>query len=127
METKEVIIITTTEDLKQLYVEMARELKADLYEILESRLNREVREAEGKPQPLEGIEGIALALHCSKSKAQRLKADGMLEGGIKQYGKTIIVPDATALQDIVTSNMQKRKASKRGRRVNYSLINNKAI
>lgn len=58
-------------------------------------------------QPLYGIEGIAQALHCSRTKAIRLKKEGMLEGGYQQIGKSIIVRSAQTLRDIAELSLKK--------------------
>ena len=56
-----------------------------------------------------GIAGMAEVLHCSRAKAARMKAQGMLEGGYQQIGKGIIVKNPQALRDIAELSMRKSK------------------
>ena len=112
------IIDMTEEDLMRIITNVVKSNNIILYEHIESKLNREVPEEE-----FTGIEGIAKALKCSKATAQRLKSDGLLEGGYQQIGSKIYVRDAKVLRDVAERNIQKRKECRKGRRVSYSLIN----
>lgn len=112
------IIDMTEEDLMRIITSVVKSNNMIIYEHIESKLNREVPDEE-----FTGIEGIAKALRCSKATAQRLKSEGMLEGGYQQIGSKIYVKNAKELRDVAERNIQKRKEHKKGRRVNYSLIN----
>lgn len=48
-----------------------------------------------------GIDGLAKALGVSRRTAQRYKSSGLLDGAIRQYGKTIIV-DKEKLKSTLT-------------------------
>lgn len=118
------LIDLTTEDLIRIIAETVRSNNKQIFEHIESRMNGGDRTASiTHEEPLYGIEGIAQALHCSTTKAQTLKSEGMLEGGYQQIGKTIIVRDAKALADIAAHNIAKKKQAKKNRRTNKSIIN----
>lgn len=74
---------------------------------IETKLNRE-QVQEKETGPLIGIAGIAKALHCSNSTAQRLKNQHILDGGFIQYGAKIIVKDAQALREIAAQAKAKK-------------------
>lgn len=112
------IIDMTEQDLMNIIREVVASNNIIIYQHIDSKLNNEPKQEE-----LTGIEGLAKALRCSKATAQRLKSDGVLEGGYQQIGSKIYISDAKLLRDVAERNMQKRKEHKRGRRVNYSLIN----
>lgn len=103
------IIDITVDELTNLVAELIGTRLEGIYQHIESRLNSEAYNPFNEVKQLRGIKGIALALGCSESKAKHLKAQGLLEGGYKQIGKSIIIPDAYALQDIVLMNQKKKK------------------
>lgn len=90
---------------------------AELIAIINSTIEAKTMETMPKaatPQkaeerPYYGIEGIAEALHCSRAKAQRMKSQGLLEGGYQQIGKSIIVRSAQTLRDIAEYSMRKKR------------------
>ena len=112
------IIDMTEQDLMKIIQEVVSSNNLIIYQHIDSKLNNEK-----KPEELTGIEGLAKALRCSKATAQRLKSDGILEGGYQQIGSKIYISDAKLLRDVAERNLAKRKDARRGRRVNYSIIN----
>lgn len=119
MEATTRLIDISIDDLRRIIIDIVGEAKTDIYYEIESRLNRE----EKPKSELKGIVGISIALNCSLSKAAKLKAAGMLEGGYIQIGKTIIVPDPDKLRAIAQSRQNEAKdARRKGRRINYSLM-----
>lgn len=108
-------------DLKRVIAEAVREQGTQMYEYIDSRLNAECDEAQ--QEPLKGIKGIAEALHCSSTKARRLKAQGLLEGGYIQIGKTIIVGNPRVLREVAQRNIAAQKKGRSKKLVNYSIIN----
>lgn len=60
-------------------------------------------------KPLYGLAGIAEALHCSTRRAQRMKSEGLLEGGYQQIGSKIIVRSPQMLRDIAEHSVNKKK------------------
>ena len=45
-----------------------------------------------------GIQGICEIFGCSKPTAQRIKREGIIDGAITQYGRTIIIDREKALE-----------------------------
>lgn len=113
------IIDMTEQDLMNIIREVVTSNNMIIYQHIDSKLNNEQKPKE----ELTGIEGLAKALKCSKATAQRLKSEGILEGGYQQIGSKIYISDAQLLRDVAEQNLQKRKASRKGRRVSYSIIN----
>lgn len=108
MDANTRLIDLTVGELMTIVANQLKANKEDLCLRLESKLNHESREEEG---PFYGIAGIAKALHCSNSTAQRMKNAHMLDGGFIQYGAKIIVKDAQALREI--AGMAKAKKNKK--------------
>lgn len=66
--------------------------ESDLVQIIDMRVQAALKEApkaEGVSRLVNGLEGIAKVLGCSKTTAQRIKNSGALDGYISQMGKTI--------------------------------------
>lgn len=79
-------------------------------EVSRSMSNIHIPVEEKKEEILTGISGLATALHCSNSTAQRMKQQHMLDGGFIQYGAKIIIKDAEALRQIAAqAKLKKRK------------------
>lgn len=108
------LIDITLADLKRIIAEVVTEQGRQMRDYIDSRMTAAV-EAGTPDEPLKGIAGIAEALGCSKSKAQHLKSEGLLEGGYKQIGKTILVSDPRKLRDVVIRNTEARKSARRRR------------
>lgn len=89
----------------ELQTLIAREVKC----ILQEQTAPEPRPATQQDTTLYGIKGIAEALHCSLRQAQRMKSEGLLEGGYQQIGKGIIIKSAQALRDIAERSLTKHK------------------
>lgn len=106
MDANTRIIDLTVGELMAIVAKQFENSKDEIVVRIESRLNKELRKAEG---PLYGLDGMCEALHCSKSKIMRLKKSGALEGGYQQIGGTIIVRDPQALRDIAAHSQIKRK------------------
>ena len=100
------LIDLTVGELMAIVAKQFATEKDEIVVRIESRLNKELRKAEG---PLYGLDGMCEALHCSKSKVMRLKKRGDLEGGYQQIGGTIIVNDPQALRDIAVHNEKRSK------------------
>ena len=126
------VIDLTAEQLLEAMKGIIEQGKAEIYEYIESRLNytedaqASVKKDADNAKPAYGIKGIAEVLHCSQAKAQRMKNEGLLEGGYIQIGKSIVVRDRARLIEIAShakETKQEQRNARRGRRVNYSIIN----
>lgn len=60
---------------------------------------------------LNGIQGIMKIVQCSRSKATRLKASGILDDAITPVGKSFLL-DADKALDLLKNKKQNRKYAK---------------
>lgn len=58
---------------------------------------------QSQPSVVRGLDGIAAALHISRSTASRLKRDGKLDGAIWQEGR-VVTMDVAAAKHILNNN-----------------------
>lgn len=118
------LIDLTEDDLRHIIADAVREQIGQIYSqicrYVETRMAAS-DDADDDIEPLKGIDGMAEALHCSKTKVQRMKREGLLEGGYTQIGKTIIVSSPAKLRDAAARNMAIRRQAARPKRVNQSI------
>lgn len=77
-------------------------LLAELEDRIVARLAASVGQ-QSQPSVVRGLDGIAAALHISRSTASRLKREGKLDGAIWQEGR-VVTMDVEAAKRLLTIN-----------------------
>ena len=77
-------------------------LLAAMEDRIVARLAASVRQ-QSQPSVVLGLDGIAAALHISRSTAVRLKREGKLDGAIWQEGR-VVTMDVEAAKRLLTIN-----------------------
>lgn len=88
------LIIMQKSELERLLAAMEDRIVARLAEDLGGQ---------SQPSTVRGLDGIAAALHISRSTAARLKREGRLEGAIWQEGRVIRM-DVNAAKTLLQTN-----------------------